>query len=100
MENNQIIVKSFQELHFHFKNILNFKPILVIGTCTLKRGREREREGRLLQFFHVNMAINMVIRHTTRLFYVKDKKPGLYCALLHLRCQIQTGRCNQTRIIV
>jgi hypothetical protein len=24
----------------------------------------------------------------------------LYCALLHLRCQIQTGRCNQTRIIV
>jgi len=98
MENNQIIVKSFQELHFHFKNILNFKPILVIGTCTLKRGRERK--GRLQQFFHVNMPINMVIRHTTRLFYVKDKKPGLHCALLHLRCQIQTGRCNQTRIIV
>jgi hypothetical protein len=43
MENNQIIVKSFEELHFHFKNILNFKPILVIGTCTLKRERERER---------------------------------------------------------
>jgi hypothetical protein len=42
MENNQIIVKSFQEFHFHFKNILNFKPILVIGTCTLKRGREKK----------------------------------------------------------
>lgn len=98
MENNQIIVESFQELHFHFKNILNFKPILIIGTCTLKRGRERE--GHLLQFLHVNMAINMVIRHTTHLFYIKYKKSGLHCTLLHLRCQIQTSRCNQTRIIV
>jgi hypothetical protein len=47
MKNNQIIIKCFQELHFHFKDILNFKPILIIGTCTREREREREREKQL-----------------------------------------------------
>lgn len=44
--------------------------------------------------------IYMIMRLTTHLCNVKDKKSCLHCAVLYHWCQIQTSWCYQTRIIL